>query len=73
MLFYKSKEGKVTVVIRQLVKGCEIFVFDKKLGGKFSINGKEIEKDSNVFLENTTLSEGEEWLRKVGFIKVENN
>jgi hypothetical protein len=72
MTFFKTKNRKVTVMISKLIDGVEIIVFNKQPGSKFQINNQEIEEGDTLFFKDTTIAEGEEWLKKVGFVR-ENN
>lgn len=69
MKFFRSKDAKVVVILSQVINGCEIIIWSKKLGGQFSINNKEIEEGDTVFLKNTSFQEGKQWLQFVGFIE----
>jgi hypothetical protein len=72
MKFFISKDKKVTVFINKVVSGVEIVVFDKSFGASFQINGEEIGKDSILFFKDTTVAEGVEWLKYVGFVPMKN-
>jgi hypothetical protein len=70
--FYKSRDDKVTVVLTTEKTDAIVTVFDKQIGGQFSIQGRELYKDDRFVFRDTTEKEMMEWLRQVGFKIAEN-
>lgn len=73
MTFLKSKDQKVTIVVKQIVRGTEVIVFDITPGGNFAIDiekpgvMKPLVAGDVVFMPATTQQEAIDFFRRSGF------
>lgn len=73
MTFLKSKDKKVTICLKQIIKGTEVFVFDIQPGGKFAMDiekpgaMKPLIAGDTIFMPATTEYEAIDFFRRSGF------
>lgn len=78
MTFLKSRDNKVTIVVKQIIKGTEIHVFDIAPGGNFAMDiekpglMKSLVPGDTVFMPSCTESEAILFFRKSGFRYTDN-
>lgn len=78
MTFLKSKDNKVTICLRQIIKGTEIYVFDIQPGGRFAMDVekpglmKPLVPGDTFFMPSTTQNEAIIFFKNMGFKMVEN-